>query len=108
MRPPPPPPPPSDALANPLDSPSGRSRRVHRVLHVSALHHLEAVSRELMEMIERENAPRRAILRLSTALHGDSSTYRDYQWTDTPAELLRTSRETVQVRFRERASLFFP
>ena len=68
------------------------------MMHVSAHHHLENIQRDLMAVIEQENAARKASARLSAVLHGDSSTYPNYEWTDTPPELLKAARETVQVR----------
>jgi hypothetical protein len=92
----------TEALAHPLETGTlsgggGRARRGPRPMHLSAHHHLETVQQDLMALIERENRCRKATIRVNAALHGELGAHPGYQWTDTPPELLKQARETVQV-----------
>lgn len=70
-------------------------------MHLNTHDYIEYIKRDLMQTIERENESRKAMMRLAVLLHGDSGTLPNYQWTDTPPELLRSSRHTVLVRSTE-------
>jgi len=89
----------ADALALPFEVSSARSKRTARAVHLNTHDYIEYIKRDLMQTIEGENESRKAMMRLAVLLHGDSGTLPNYHWTDTPPELLRSSRHTVLVRF---------